>query len=245
MRQQRDTKNFVISILKICNLDVENVEKLATSPGSPKRSLSDFNKAPGVKYTVDDRDDQFSDEFDIFHFKMREARGDESLAKFIKRNIDLATIRTRSLDEMREEVQKLKVELQSKLMLVDIVYKCGWNFEHFRGCLKSLEKLHSLYGDDMGNLRNKTIIFSQFTGVSLDGDIHLFTGDVLNNWLDVSEYFQSFNSADLTHESFLVDQAHPATGSLPVGHPDVREHFVASPARHQDRAQEVHAEDLS
>lgn len=188
MRQQRDTKNFVISILKICNLDVENVEKLATSPSSPKRSLSDFNKAPGVKYSVDDRDDQFSDEFDIFHFKMREARGDESLAKFIKRNIDLATIRTRSLDEMREEVQKLKVELQSKLMLVDIVYKCGWNFEHFRGCLKSLEKLHSLYGDDMGNLRNKTIIFSQFTGVSLDGDIHLFTGDVLNNWLDVSEY---------------------------------------------------------
>lgn len=184
MNQQRDTKNFVISILKICDLDVEKVEKLASSPGSPKRSLSDFHQ--GVKYNVDDNDGQFSEEFDLFQFKVRQAREDESLAKFIKKNIDLAMIRTKSLDDMREEVQKLKAELESKLMLVDIIYKCGWNFEHFRGCLKSLEKLYNLYSDDMHNLRKKTIIFSQFTGVSLDGDIHLYTGDVQNNWLDVS-----------------------------------------------------------
>lgn len=186
MNQQRDTKNFVISILKICDLDAEKVEKLASSPGSPKRSLSDFHEGPSVKYNVDDNEGQFSGEFDLFQFKVRQAREDESLAKFIKKNIDLAMIRTKSLDDMREEVQKLKSELESKLMLVDIIYKCGWNFEHFRGCLKSLEKLHNLYSDDMHNLRQKTIIFSQFTGVSLDGDIHLFTGDVQNNWLDVS-----------------------------------------------------------
>lgn len=186
MNQQRDTKNFVISILKICDLDAEKVEKLASSPGSPKRSLSDFHEGSSVKYNVDDNEGQFSEEFDLFQFKVRQAREDESLAKFIKKNIDLAMIRTKSLDDMREEVQKLKSELEAKLMLVDIIYKCGWNFEHFRGCLKSLEKLHNLYSDDMHNLRQKTIIFSQFTGVSLDGDIHLFTGDVQNNWLDVS-----------------------------------------------------------
>lgn len=185
MNQQRDTKNFVISILKICDLDVEKVEKLAPTPGSPKRS-SDYNQRPGVKYNVDDNDGQFSDEFDLFQFKVRQAREDESLAKFIKKNIDLAQIRTKSLDEMREEVDRLKTDLQLKLNLIGIVYKCGWNFEHFRGCLKSLEKLQLLYHDDMHNLRNKRIIFSQFTGVSLDGDIHLFTGDVQNNWLDVS-----------------------------------------------------------
>lgn len=184
--KQRDTRNFVVNILKICDLDAEKIEKLSSAPPSPKRSSFGFQPQPGVKYTVDDNEGQFSEEFDLFQFKVRRAREDETLEKFIKKNIDLALIRTRSLDELREEVQKLKVDLETKLELIEIVYNCGWNFEHFRGCLKSLEKIHDLYGDDLHNLKNKRIIFSQFTGVSLDGDIHLFTGDVQNNWLDVS-----------------------------------------------------------
>jgi Domain of unknown function (DUF4461)/Domain of unknown function (DUF4460) len=188
LNQQRDTKNFVISVLKICDLDSEKIEKLA--PASPKKTSVDYQPRPGgVKYTVDDNEGQFSEEFDLFQFKVRRAREDETLVKFIKKNIDLALIRTKSLEDLKEEVQKLKVDLELKLHLVKILYNCGWNFEHFRGCLKSLEKLHNLYGDDMHNLRDKTIIFSQFTGVSLDGDIHLFTGDVQNNWLDVSLNF--------------------------------------------------------
>lgn len=188
LNNQRDTKNFVISILKICDLNVEKVEQLTSTPPSPKKTSSDYYQRPtGVKYTVDDNENPFAEEFDIFQFKVRRAREDETLEKFITKNIDLAQIRTKSLDDLREEVQKLKTELENKLNLVAIVYNCGWNFEHFRGCLKSLEKLHELYSEDLGkNLRNKTIIFSQFTGVSLDGDIHLFTGDVQNNWLDVS-----------------------------------------------------------
>lgn len=186
LHRQRDTKNFVINILQICDLDSEKVEKLASAPPSPKRSSTDYQQRSDVKYTVDDNDGQFSEEFDLFQFKVRKAREDETLAKFIKKNIDLAQIRQKSLDELREEVDKLKTELKKKFQLVDIVYNCGWNFEHFRGCLKSLEKLHDLYADDMGNLEGRKLIFSQFTGVSLDGDIHFFTGDVQNNWLDVS-----------------------------------------------------------
>lgn len=186
--KQRDTKNFVISILKICELDVEKIEKLSSTPTSPKkRTLSDFHDTPGgIKYTADDDEGQFSEEFDLFQFKVRQAREDETLEKFIRENIDLALIRTKSLDDLKEEVQKLKADLKAKLKLSDIAYNCGWNFEHFRGCLKSLEKLHDLYADEMHNLQTKRVIFSQFTGVSLDGDIHLFTGDVQNNWLDVS-----------------------------------------------------------
>lgn len=183
LNNQRDTKTFVINILKICDLDSEKIEKLTSSPSSSKDY---YQRTGGIKYTVDDNEGQYSEEFDIFQFKVRRAREDETLAKFINKNIDLAQIRTKSLDDLKEEVQKLKTELESKLKLVAILYNCGWNFEHFRGCLKSLEKLYDLYSEDMGNLRNKTIIFSQFTGVSLDGDIHLFTGDVQNNWLDVS-----------------------------------------------------------
>lgn len=188
LNQQRDTRSFVINILKTCELgeDAKKVEN--NTPPSPKRTSGTYQQSSGLKYTVDDNEGQFSEEFDLFQFKVRRAREDETLDKFFRKNIDLALIRTKSLDDLKEEVQKLKIDLQSKLKLSDIEYSCGWNFEHFRGCLKSLEKLHNLYGDEMHNLENKTIIFSQFTGVSLDGDIHLFTGDVQNNWLEVSHF---------------------------------------------------------
>lgn len=189
LNHQVDTKGFVVNILKICEVEKENiekVEKLSSASSSPRRTLSEFYPSRSVKYTVDDNDGQYSEEFELFQFKVRRAREDESLEKFVRKNIDLATIRTKSLEELKEEIQKLKIELQNKLQLNEIVYNCGWNYEHFRGCLKSLEKLHDLYSDEMFNLRYKKIIFSQFTGVSLDGDIHFFTGDVQSNWLDVS-----------------------------------------------------------
>lgn len=186
LNQQSDTKKFVINILQICDCSEEETRKVEQIvPTSPKRTLSEFY--PSRKYTVDDDESQFSEEFNLFQFKVRRAREDESLQKFIKKNIDLAIIRTKSLDELKQEVQKLKVELQTKLNLTEIVYNCGWNFEHFRGCLKSLEKLHDLHPDVLKNLRNKKVIFSEITGVSLDADIHFFTGDVRNNWLEVCE----------------------------------------------------------
>lgn len=191
MHKQRDTKNFVIDILNICEVEKADIDKVENLKASPKKSYStnsSYRPPTGVKYTVNDDDGQFSEEFDLFQFKVRRAREDETLEKFIRKNIDLAQIRTKSLDELKEEVEKLKNGILSKLQLVDIFYNCGWNFEHFRGCLKSLDRLYDNYADDMVNLKGKRIIFSQFTGVSLDGDIHLFTGDVQNNWLDVSLY---------------------------------------------------------
>lgn len=35
------------------------------------------------------------------------------------------------------------------------------------------------------NYTGRTLVFAPFTGVSLDGHIMLFTGDVQRNWLEV------------------------------------------------------------
>lgn len=67
----------------------------------------------------------------------------------------------------------------------EIRYDCGWNVEHYRGCLKSLDRLIDLNGGDFSSLKGRTLVFAAFTGVSLDGHIMLFTGDVHRNWLDV------------------------------------------------------------
>lgn len=169
LHKQRDTKTFVMHILKTCDLDTTFVEKLADPPSPSKQSS--YRQPAGVKYTVDDNDGQFTEEFDLFQFKVRKAKEDETLDKFLKKNMDLAQIRKIGLDAMREEVQKLKIELEKKLELKEIVYACGWNIEHFQGCLRSLEKLNKLYPDDLKRIKDKTVIFSQFTGVSLEGEV--------------------------------------------------------------------------
>ncbi|CAH1707429.1 unnamed protein product [Chironomus riparius] len=191
LHNEKTTKSFVTQILQTCDLETTYVEKINSELKSPKRSTySDYRQQHnnGVKYTVDNNEGQFSEEYDIFQIRVRKAKENENLEVFVRKNMDLAHIRTKALDDLREEVEKLRIKLENKLGLQQILYDCGWNYEHFRGCLKSLEKLYDLYGDDMTYLHNKTVIFSQFTGVGIDGQIHLYTGDVQNNWLDLIKH---------------------------------------------------------
>lgn len=66
----------------------------------------------------------------------------------------------------------------------DARFDCGWNFEHFRGCLKTLERLEKMHAKHMKNLRGRIVVFAPFTGISLEGHVMLYTGDVLNNWIE-------------------------------------------------------------
>lgn len=124
LQKERDTKTFVMSILRKCDLDTSYVENIPDPPSPSKRAtFYQQHQQSSGKYKVNDDDSQFSEEFDLFQFKVRKAKEDETLEKFLKKNLDLATIRTMALDVLREEVQKLKVELEKKLGLKKIKYK--------------------------------------------------------------------------------------------------------------------------
>lgn len=80
--------------------------------------------------------------------------------------------------------------LSGRVVSLHVVNIISSHEHHFQGCLRSLEKLYKLYPDDMQQLKNKTVIFSQFTGVSLEGDVHLYTGDIQTSWLDLIKNIQ-------------------------------------------------------
>lgn len=86
-------------------------------------------------------------------------------------------------------MQRLEKSIVAQLQLKDIQYDCGWNVEHYRGCLKSLERLAQMHEKDMVQLKNRTLVFAPCSGVSLEGHVMLFTGDVQRNWLDVRIVF--------------------------------------------------------
>lgn len=49
-------------------------------------------------------------------------------------------------------MEKLEKLLVSNLKLTAIKYDCGWNVEHIRGCLKSLNRLSKMHEDILKGL---------------------------------------------------------------------------------------------
>ncbi|XP_054731827.1 T-cell activation inhibitor, mitochondrial [Anastrepha obliqua] len=187
-RSTNDPKLVVQRLLELCNLPTDYVKSIKSMPVTAATSATATaagfaNAASSFKAGTDyNYGSQFSAFESAFYNTKKEQK--KTLDSWLKKNAPLAKLRTAELDDLKEEVKKLQQAVTKRLDLRDIRYDCGWNYEHFRGCLKSLERMTDLHGDDMGALKNRILVFAPFTGVSLEGHIMLFTGDVLTSWID-------------------------------------------------------------
>ncbi|XP_063702507.1 T-cell activation inhibitor, mitochondrial [Culicoides brevitarsis] len=184
-----DTKKVIKGILEACKLATDQVDKLQTDFESiyyaqeAQRSKKSRKNTSGFeKY------DEFygtGDEFQFFWYQASKKREETTLLPWIRKNRIEAIKRSDAKMLLTVEVNKLRDELSDRLKLKNLIYDCGWNLEHFRGCLKALERLHELHSSEMHNLTGRTVVFASFTGVSLEGNVMLFTGDVPTNWLEL------------------------------------------------------------
>ncbi|XP_030385633.1 T-cell activation inhibitor, mitochondrial [Scaptodrosophila lebanonensis] len=174
----RDAKSFIQNLLELCNLSTEYIKTVKTATHSRPQEQSMAYK-PGQDYNYDVEFAEFESEF-----RHERAEKKPDLATWVADNVEKANQRTKDTAELKAEIDKLQVELVKKLQLRDARYECGWNIEHYRGCLKTLERLANTHMTDLDALRNRIVVFAPFTGISLEGHVMLFTGDVLNNWID-------------------------------------------------------------
>lgn len=64
-------------------------------------------------------------------------------------NLNIAHERNEALRSVRDEVEKLEKSIVKNIKLKAIQYDCGWNVEHIRGCLKSLDRIAKMHENDM------------------------------------------------------------------------------------------------
>lgn len=193
LERTTDTKMVLKKILEACNLPTEYVDKMPSNESGKSSSKNGYSSSTSGDFYYRKRTENESDheeppfvsDFDIFQFRVRKAKENESLAQWLQKQIVTANVRTRALQDMKDEVAKLRESMIRTLGAKDIQYDCGWNVEHFRGCLKSLERLIELHPDAVDGLKDRVLVFASFTGVSLDGHVMLYTGDVQRNWLDL------------------------------------------------------------
>ena len=99
-------------------------------------------------------------------------RDEDTLESWLNKYATEAQERSKSCQPAREEIARLQSELCHKLQLTDLIWACGWGTSHFRGCLQSFQNLATHYSKEMKSLQNRTVIFGNESGVSLQGLLH-------------------------------------------------------------------------
>lgn len=150
---------------------------------TPSPSENKYREDPASEYANDVV--YGTEEFEFLWQRSQKKFQEFTLAQWLQENQNLAMERLNGLKDMRDDIERLQKRLLEQLKLNDIQYDCGWNIEHYRGCLKSLERLASTHAQQMSSLAGRVVVFAQKSGVSLDGHVMLFTGDVQYTWLEV------------------------------------------------------------
>ena len=65
--------------------------------------------------------------------------------------------------------------------LEDILWDCGWETAHRRGTVQAFKALVEGYPEVQPIVKGRTIVFGKDSGVALDGQIVLYSGEVKAN----------------------------------------------------------------
>ncbi|CAH1955869.1 unnamed protein product [Acanthoscelides obtectus] len=189
---ERDIKAAIAKILKSCNLPTDYIDSIVTPATEPPESTIRYKN--DIDFTKADEHHPIYAHI-IMQRKIKEARDALRLLNWLKINHTIALDKYQQGQEYRKEIARLREEIRKDLELFDIRWECGWNDTHFRGCLLSFKSLVDHHPSIRCHLKGRILVFSFFTGVSLDGHIMLYSGEVRHNWLDFLKNIKRYDLA--------------------------------------------------
>ncbi|XP_072013328.1 T-cell activation inhibitor, mitochondrial-like isoform X2 [Amphiura filiformis] len=123
---------------------------------------------------------------------------DVPLCLWMKLNMEPAREKMVSTQPIRDEADSIKKELMEKLRLEEISWKCPWDINLFKGCLKTLRDLVEEYPDVFQNVKGGKMVFGHSTRLSYEGKAVLGHRDVPRYWLGLvnglNEMYQMYGS---------------------------------------------------
>ena len=139
----------------------------------------------------------FSDE-DVFGFNQSgtgfsSTDKNQPLIGWLQTNVDTARQRLSKHEPIRLETERLQGAISYEYQLEDILWDCGWETVHRRGVVEAFLALVTQYPEVRPIVRGRTIVFGKDSGVSITGQISLYSGEVRNNWLNVVKTTPSFD----------------------------------------------------
>lgn len=115
------------------------------------------------------------------------------LPKWLKDNVESAQAKMAKSEPLRLQTERLQDELIHEIGLVDLQWDSTWDIAYKRGVLSSFDNLYRQHSEVIkAILRDKTLVFGHESGMSLDGQLILYTGDVRSNWINVIRNVPNF-----------------------------------------------------
>ncbi|KAH8324979.1 hypothetical protein KR074_004014, partial [Drosophila pseudoananassae] len=118
----------------------------------------------------------------------RNVQGHPKMDPLKERSLDawmrqaLARTEADDVDTLRTNVAGLERALIETRGIRGIRYDCGYNLQRYYDCLRDLKDITDTQADNP--LRDRVVVFAPYTGISLEGDVMLFSGDAADGWLD-------------------------------------------------------------
>lgn len=190
----RDVQFTISHILKTCGM-LEDLVTLHQNSEKPKVSVALPYDAPLHWLNVYK---QFSDRQSPVDLAQLQRNSRLSLRDFLDKNIKNAKGKQESSQSVLEESKLLSDKICEELRLNKLQSISGWSYASYHGSLKNFWNLCLSKQSDLQNLKGRTIIFTDWTGVDPLGRVMLNAQDVPEFWLS--------NLTSLEDSDVLVDQ---------------------------------------
>lgn len=180
----RDLRTTIKTILKACNLPVDYVNTIeSSSPKTPRtRSGHGLVNWDHTFYKAMNSADAMKVKPQI------------TLQKWLEKNVVKAqrlSVMTRAI---QDDIDRLSSALKNKLKLRELRWASVWGNTHYRGCLRSFDRLYAENSHKIEKiLKGRTLVFAGSTGVNLHGDIVLSTEHVPTFWMNLLNSVRAYD----------------------------------------------------
>ncbi|NXC21933.1 TCAIM protein, partial [Corythaeola cristata] len=177
----RDLLSTVLDILNSCSLSTEHIQSLNVNSQPHKEAKSTVNRP--IKW--DKTYYSFTGFKDPEEELEQAQRVETTLISWLDDNEASAVKKLKKSLPLRKELERLKFELSHQLQLSDIRWQRSWGIAHRCSQLHSLGRLVQQRPEVLKNVKGRTVVFTDRSGMSAAGHIMLGTMDVHHHWTKV------------------------------------------------------------
>ncbi|XP_068009034.1 T-cell activation inhibitor, mitochondrial isoform X3 [Melanerpes formicivorus] len=207
----RDLLSTVLDILNSCSLSTEHIQSLNVNSEPHKEARSTVNRP--IKW--DKTYYSFTGFKDPEEELEQAQRVETTLISWLDDNEASAVKKLKKSLPLRKELERLKFELSHQLQLSDIRWQRSWGIAHRCSQLHSLGRLVQQRPEVLKNVKGRTVIFTDRSGMSAAGHIMLGTMDVHHHWTKIFERLPNYYKLQ-KRLLFLEDRISQLLGGIQV-----------------------------
>ncbi|KAM6089482.1 T-cell activation inhibitor, mitochondrial isoform 1-T1 [Chlamydotis macqueenii] len=184
----RDLLSTVLDILNSCSLSTEHIQSLNVNSQPHKEAKSTVNRP--IKW--DKTYYSFTGFKDPEEELEQAQRVETTLISWLDYNEASAVKKLKKSLPLRKELEHLKFELCRQLQLSDIRWQRSWGVAHRCSQLHSLGRLVRQRPELLKNVKGRTVVFTDRSGMSAAGHVMLGTMDVHHHWTKIFERLPNY-----------------------------------------------------